>query len=117
LKENIPAVKIVGVEPAGSAVLSGKMPGNHKIQGIGAGFVPSLLNRKFIDEIVPVEDQDAIKTCRLLGRREALLLGISSGAAIYAAIQQAALAGPGYRVLAIAPDGAEKYMSTELFDE
>ncbi|MEA1962128.1 MAG: cysteine synthase A [Bacillota bacterium] len=117
LKKEIPSIQMIGIEPANSAVISGKMPGSHKIQGIGAGFIPSLLNLDLVDEIMAIDDIDAINTCRIVARKEALLLGISSGAAIFVALQKAKMAGPGYRVLAIAPDGAEKYMSTELFDE
>jgi cysteine synthase len=116
LKKRLPEIIIVGVEPAGSAVLSGKPPGGHKIQGIGAGFIPAVLNIKLIDRIIAVEDQAALDTCRQVARREALALGISSGAAIFAALQIAREVGPGKRILTIAPDGADKYVSTELFD-
>jgi len=115
LKKRMPDTRIVGVEPAGSAVLSGNPPGAHKIQGIGAGFIPSVLNIDLIDQIISVEDNDAIEMCRMLARQEALPLGISSGAAIFAALYLARQLGKGSRILAIAPDGADKYMSTELF--
>lgn len=116
LKKELPGIKIVGIEPAKSAVLSGKIPGPHKIPGIGAGFIPSVLNINFIDSVIGVEDDDAIQTCRELARKEAVLLGISSGAAVFAALQMARDMGRNKKVLAIAPDGAEKYLSTDLFD-
>ncbi|MDD2586953.1 MAG: cysteine synthase A [Syntrophomonadaceae bacterium] len=115
LKATIPGIKIVAVEPFNSAVLSGKPAGTHKLQGIGAGFIPSVLNSELIDEIIPVKDDEAINTCRAMASKEALLLGISSGAAIFAALTIARQIGKDKKILAIAPDGAEKYMSTELF--
>lgn len=116
LKQEIPAIKIVAVEPANSAVLSGNLAGPHKIQGIGAGFIPRVLNLELVDNIIAVTDEDAIETCHQLARQEALLLGISSGAAIFAALQLADKMGKGKKILAIAPDSADKYISTELFD-
>lgn len=116
LKEKIPGVQIVAVEPANSAILSGKSAGSHKIQGIGAGFIPPVLNIKLIDRIMDIEDNAAFDTCRELARKEALLVGISSGAAIFAALQLARELGRDKRILTIAADGAEKYVSTELFD-
>ena len=116
LKQEIPDIKIVAVEPANSAVLSGNPAGPHKIQGIGAGFIPRVLNLELVDNIIAVSDEDAIETCRQLARQEALLLGISSGAAIFAALQLADNMGKGKKILAIAPDSADKYISTELFD-
>ena len=116
LKQEIPAIKIVAVEQANSAVLSGNPAGSHKIQGIGAGFIPLVLNLELVDNIIAVTDKDAIETCRQLARQEALLLGISSGAAIFAALQLADKMGKGKKILAIAPDSADKYISTELFD-
>lgn len=116
LKKNIPGIKIIAVEPASSAVLSGNSAGAHKIQGIGAGFIPPVLNLELIDDIIPIRDEDAISTCRRLARQEALLLGISSGAAVFGAMQIARELGEGKKVLAISPDSADKYMSTELFD-
>lgn len=116
LKKELPEIQIIAVEPENSSVLSGKQPGPHKIQGIGAGFVPSLLNLELVDSIIPVSDYDAINTCREVAAKDALLLGISSGAAIYAAIQTARRLGKGKKVMAVAADSAEKYMSTELFD-
>jgi len=116
LKQEIPAIKIVAVEPENSAVLSGNPAGSHKIQGIGAGFIPRVLNLELVDNIIAVSDEDAIETCRQLARQEALLLGISSGAAVFAALQLADKIGKGKKILAIAPDSADKYISTELFD-
>ncbi len=116
LKREIPGIKIVAVEPKNSAVLSGNPAGSHKIQGIGAGFIPRVLNLELVDNIIAVSDEEAIETCRQLARQEALLLGISSGAAIFAALQMADKIGKGKKILAIAPDSADKYISTELFD-
>lgn len=116
LKSEMPEIIIAAVEPTRSAVLSGKAPGPHKIQGIGAGFIPPVLNSKLIDKIICVEDENAIETCRKLGEKEALLLGISSGAAVFAALNLACELGKDRKILAIAPDGGDKYMSTELFD-
>ncbi|OIQ61251.1 cysteine synthase [Moorella thermoacetica] len=115
LKKEIPGVRIVAVEPAASPVLSGGQPGPHKIQGIGAGFVPPVLRREVIDEIITVTNEDAIETARRLAREEGLLVGISSGAAAFAALQVARRLGQGKRVVAIAPDTGERYLSTELF--
>lgn len=116
LKQKIPGIEIVAVEPAESAVLSGKSAGTHKIQGIGAGFIPSVLNLKLVDTIIPVTGEDAIQMCRNLAAKDALLLGISSGAAVFAALNVARRLGKDKKIMAIAADGAEKYMSTELFD-
>lgn len=116
LKRQLPQIKIVGVEPAGSAVLSGNKPGFHKIQGIGAGFIPQVLNIQVIDRIIAVRDQDAFEMCKLVARKEAVLVGISSGAAIFAALLLAKEMDRNKRIMVIAPDGAEKYLSTELFD-
>lgn len=116
LKREIPGIKIVAIEPANSAVLSGNPAGSHKIQGIGAGFIPRVLNLELVDNIITVSDEDAIETCRQLARQEALLLGISSGAAVFAALQLADKIGKAKKILAIAPDSADKYISTELFD-
>lgn len=117
LKKAIPGIEIVAVEPYNSQVLAGKQAGPHKIQGIGAGFVPPLLKLSVIDKIIPVHDEDAINTCRRLANEEAMLVGISSGAAVWAALKLAKGMAREKRVLAIAADGAEKYMSTELFYE
>jgi cysteine synthase len=116
LKERRPAILMVAVEPATSAVLSGALPGPHKIQGIGAGFVPQVLDRSVIDEVIPVTDEAALDRAREAAKREGLLVGISAGAAIHAALEVAArpeLAGK--RVVVIAPDGGERYMSLPFF--
>lgn len=116
LKSRNPDIKIVAVEPASSAVLSGKAPGPHKIQGIGAGFIPQILNLEIIDEIVPVSDSDAFATARLIGRKEGFLAGISSGAAVWAGIVEARK-NPGKTIVVMLPDGGERYFSTALYGE
>ena len=116
LKERRPSVHVVAVEPATSAVLSGGLPGPHKIQGIGAGFVPEVLDRSVIDEIIPVSDEEALARARQAAREEGLLVGISGGAALEAALQVAdrgELAGK--RIVVIVPDGGERYMSLPFF--
>ena len=116
LKARNPRCRIVAVEPASSAVLSGGLPGAHKIQGIGAGFVPAILNREVIDEIIPVEDEDAIETARALARREGVLAGISGGAATWAALVVARRPeSRGARIVVILPDSGERYVSTPFF--
>jgi cysteine synthase len=116
LKERNPACRIIAVEPASSPVLSGGEPGPHKIQGIGAGFVPAVLNRELLDEIIPVSDEDAIETARLLARREGVLAGMSCGAAVWAALQVAARPeSRGARIATILPDSGERYVSTPFF--
>ena len=116
LKERRPGVHVVGVEPAASAVLSGGPPGPHKIQGIGAGFVPEVLDREVIDELVAVEDEAALETARLAATREGLLVGISAGAAIYAALEVGARPEmAGRRIVVIVPDGGERYISLPFF--
>jgi cysteine synthase A len=116
LKERNPSCQIVAVEPSASAVLSGGRSGPHKIQGIGAGFVPQVLNRELIDEIIPVDDEDAIETARELARREGVLAGISGGAAVWAALQIAARPeSRGARIVTILPDSGERYVSTPFF--
>lgn len=116
LKERNPKLHVVAVEPKSSPVLSGGMAGPHKIQGIGAGFVPPVLNREVIDEIIPVDDEDAIDTARLVSVREGILAGISCGAALWAAIQVAKRREfKGARVVVIMPDSGERYVSTPFF--
>jgi cysteine synthase A len=116
LKERRPGARVVAVEPASSAVLSGRPPGPHKIQGIGAGFVPDVLDRELIDEILPVDDEDALASARLAASREGLLIGISAGAAFHAARELAARReNSGKRIVVIAPDGGERYMSLPFF--
>ena len=118
LKPRLPDLRVVAVEPEASAVLSGKDPGPHGIQGIGAGFVPPILERNWIDEIMPVSEAEARQTVRKLAREEGILAGISSGAILWAALQVASREGMrGKRVLAILPDTGERYLSTDLFDE
>ncbi|WP_203364407.1 cysteine synthase A [Bacillus sp. REN10] len=119
LKETFKDIKIYAVEPADSPVLSGGKPGPHKIQGIGAGFVPKVLDTNVYDEIIKVENEDAFETARKVAREEGILGGISSGAAIFAALQVAAKLGKGKKVLAIIPSNGERYLSTPLyqFDE
>ncbi|MEQ2877307.1 cysteine synthase A [Enterococcus asini] len=114
-----PEIKIYAVEPAESAVLEGKQPGPHKIQGIGAGFIPDTLDTKVYDEALPITSDDAMATARLVGEKEGFLVGISSGAAIAAAIQVAQKLGTGHKVVAVVPDNGERYLSTALyqFDE
>jgi cysteine synthase A len=116
LKERNPAMRIVAVEPAASAVLSGGMPGPHKIQGIGAGFVPPVLDRDLLDEILAIDDEDAIETARLVARREGVLGGISCGAALAGALQIAARdEARGARIAVVLPDSGERYVSTPFF--
>jgi cysteine synthase A len=116
LKERNPALKIVAVEPAASAVLSGNPPGPHKIQGIGAGFVPPVLDRDLLDEIIPIDDEDAIEAARRVARREGVLGGISCGAALHAALQIAAREeARGARIAVVLPDSGERYVSTPFF--
>lgn len=115
LKRVSPDIKVYGVEPAESAVLEGKPAGPHKIQGIGAGFVPKALDIHVYDEVLPVSSEDALETARQMGQKEGILVGISSGAAIFAAIEVAKKLGKGKRVLAIVPDNGERYLSTALY--
>lgn len=116
LKKKNSNIKAFAVEPANSPVLSGGNPGGHKIQGIGAGFVPGNYEKEYIDKILQVKDEDAFKTAKIFAEKEGVLVGISSGAAIYAAIEVAKKLGKGKKVLAIAPDGGEKYISMGLYD-
>ena len=116
LKQRNPATRVVAVEPAGSAVLSGERPGPHKIQGIGAGFVPAVLNREVIDEVIAVGDEEAIETARMLAKREGVLAGISCGAAVWAALRVAARdEAAGQRIVVILPDSGERYVTTPFF--
>ena len=116
LKSKNPNVKIVAVEPAGSPVLSGGKPGPHKLQGIGAGFVPQVLNTSVYDEIIPVENEDAFQTSRRIGSTEGVLVGISSGAAAWAALQLAKRPeNEGKTIVALLPDTGDRSLSTELF--
>ncbi|WP_438435274.1 cysteine synthase A [Gorillibacterium sp. sgz500922] len=115
LKQNFPDIEIYAVEPAASPVLSGGKPGPHKIQGIGAGFVPDILNTEIYKEIIAVENEQAFETARRVAREEGILGGISSGAAIYAALQVAKKLGPGKRVVAVLPSNGERYLSTPLY--
>ena len=118
LKKRKPSVKIVAVEPVKSPVLSGGSHSPHKIQGIGAGFIPAVLNTKIIDEIVKVEDEDAGKTSRRMAREEGLLVGISAGAAVWAALEVARRPeSEGQLIVAIVPSFGERYLSTWLFEE
>lgn len=115
LKAHLPKIKIVGVEPASSPVISGGKAGPHKIQGIGAGFVPLVLNKAIVDELIQVSNEDALEITRRLAREEGLLMGISSGAAVWAAMKVAGTLGEGKNVVVIAPDTGERYLSTEVF--
>ena len=118
LKSKKPQVKVVAVEPASSAVLSGKPSGAHKIQGIGAGFVPDVLDTSVYDEILPVENEDAFAFGKEIGRSEGVLVGISSGAALYAAVELAKREeNAGKTIVALLPDTGDRYLSTALFAE
>jgi cysteine synthase len=116
LKERNPALRVIAVEPASSAVLSGGAPGPHKIQGIGAGFIPPVLDRSLLDEVIAIDDEDAIETARLVARREGVLGGISCGAAVAGALQVAAREeARGARIVVVLPDSGERYVSTPFF--
>ena len=118
LRSKNPAVRVVAVEPASSAVLSGGTAGSHKIQGIGAGFIPEVLNTAVYDEVIPVSDEDAFAAGRLVGRREGVLVGISSGAAVFAAIGLAKRSeNEGKTIVVLLPDTGDRYLSTPLFAE
>lgn len=117
LKEKNPALQVIAVEPAKSPVLSDGMPGRHRIQGIGAGFIPDILDTEIYDEIVPVSDEDAFETCRELVRTEGVLAGVSSGAALYAAKELAMRPeNAGKTIAVLFPDSGERYLSMGIFD-
>jgi cysteine synthase A len=116
LKELNPDLYVVAVEPKSSPVISGGQPGPHKIQGIGAGFIPKVLNRDVLDEVIPVDDEDALETARKLSRVEGVLAGISAGAAVWAAIQLGMREEfDGKRIVVVMPDSGERYVSTPFF--
>jgi cysteine synthase A len=118
LKERNPNVKIIAVEPYNSQVLSGGTPGPHQLQGLGANFIPKVLNTDILDEIIPVKNEDAFETARELGKIEGLLVGISSGAAVYAGVQVAKRPeNKGKNIVVLLPDTGERYLSTSLFEE
>jgi cysteine synthase A len=116
LRQHFPNIKIYAVEPAASPILAGGKPGPHKIQGIGANFIPDILNRDIYDEVLHVENEEAFETARRVAREEGLLVGISSGAAIFASLQVAKQLGAGKRIVAIVPSNGERYLSTPLFN-
>jgi cysteine synthase A len=116
LKDRKPSVRVIAVEPAGAAVLSGRPAGSHQIPGIGVGFIPAVLNRSIIDEVVAVSDQDAFDATRRLARTEGILAGVSSGAALHAALAVAAREeSEGNVIVVLLADGAERYVTTALF--
>ena len=117
LKKHNPNIRIIAVEPKGSAVLSGGKPGPHKIQGIGPGFVPAILNRKVIDQVIQVGDNDAFRTAKLLAKEEGLFVGISAGAATWAALEVAEGLGRGKTVVVVLPDTGERYFSIQQYFE
>lgn len=115
LKEFNQEIRVIAVEPAKSPVLSGGAPGPHKIQGIGAGFVPEIYRKEYVDEIIPISEEEAIAEMASFGKEQGILIGISSGAGVAAALKVAKKLGPGRKVLAVAPDGGEKYLSMNLY--
>ena len=116
LKERDPSIKVIGVEPAASPVISGGRPGPHKIQGIGAGFLPPVLDTDLLDEVLPIDDEEALETARLVARREGILAGISCGAALAGAVQVAQREeSAGARIAVVLPDSGERYVSTPFF--
>jgi cysteine synthase A len=117
LKKHNPKIKVVAVEPKNSAVLSGKQPGPHKIQGIGPGFIPEILNRKVIDQIIQVDDSNAFNTAKRLAREEGLFVGISAGAATFASLQVARELGKDKTVVVVLPDTGERYFSMQQYEE
>jgi cysteine synthase A len=116
LKERFPEIKIYAVEPAASPILAGGKPGPHKIQGLGANFIPEILNQNIYDEIIHIENDDAFEQARIVARQEGILSGISSGAAVLAALQVAKKLGKGKRVVVIIPSNGERYLSTPLYN-
>ncbi|MBW7454389.1 cysteine synthase A [Paenibacillus sepulcri] len=116
LKQNFPNIKIYAVEPEASPLLSGGNPGPHKIQGIGANFIPEILNRDIYDEVITVGNEESFETARRAAKEEGILCGISSGAAIFAALKVAKELGEGKRVIAVVPSNGERYLSTPLFN-
>ena len=116
LKNEIPDAKIIGIEPKSSPIISGGKPGPHKIQGIGANFIPEILDVEILDEVETVSDEDAINTTIMLAKKEGLLVGISSGAAAFAALKWAKKMGKGKKIVAIAPDTGERYLSTGIYE-
>ena len=116
LKAKKSDVEVIAVEPSNSQVIGGKKPGAHKIQGIGAGFIPQNYKAEYVDKVVPVSDEDAIKTAIRFSREEGILVGISSGAAIFVALEIAKKLGKGKKVLALSPDGGEKYISMGIYE-
>lgn len=117
LKRRFPKIKVYAVEPAGSPVLSGGSAGPHEIQGLGAGFVPDVLDRKAYDSVISVRKEDAVRMARDLARLEGMLAGISSGAAVWAALKVANELGTGHNVVVVLPDTGERYLSTDLFGD
>lgn len=117
LKQHIPNISLKVIEPKGSSVLSGNPSGQHKIQGIGAGFIPDILDTTIYDEVIQIEDEHAFETARLLAKKLGLFVGISTGANVYVALQLAKKVGKGKKILTISPSNAERYLSTELFEE
>ena len=117
LKSKKPGIKLVAVEPIASAVISGNSPGKHLIQGIGAGFIPGVLKKELLDEVITVSDNDAIETARAIAKKEGILCGISSGAAVHAALRVAKRPeNSGKKIVVVLPSGGERYLSTALFE-
>ncbi|KFZ25627.1 MAG: Cysteine synthase [Candidatus Izimaplasma bacterium HR2] len=117
LKQHNPNISIKAIEPKNSSVLSGNDAGKHKIQGIGAGFIPEILDTTIYDEVIQIEDKYAFETARLLAKELGLFVGISTGANVYAALELAKKVGPNKKILTVSPSNAERYLSTELFDD
>src|SRR5699024_7882600 len=115
LKEKFPGIHIVAVEPSASAVLSGGQPGPHKLQGLGAGFTPEILDTEIYDEVITVDNEEAFQWARRMAREEGVLGGISSGAAVLAALKIARRLGAGKRVVAVIPSNGERYLTTDLY--